>query len=93
MIFKNAIFGNTQYVTVCEFGTGTIKMVQSKPKDGTVNLYLKTQEPEPIGLVQEHSYKSIDDMKPEVVLMFKNIESLNAVILTLQELKEGLQTK
>lgn len=90
MIYKRARFGNVDNVTVCEFGTGDIEMVQANYDNGAVCLCLKTQKQGEIGRVEEHGYKNTDDMQPQVVLMFARVESVAAVIISLEEIRQKM---
>lgn len=90
MIFRDAIFGKTEGVTVMEFGTGDILMINSKDKkSGHTALAFKTRDtPKPIGYTEDLSIGTYDEMKPEVVMVFRKKESIQATIEMLQELKE-----
>ena len=93
MIYKNAKVGSVTGVTVCEMGFGGVTMVPSNPQPNTpVSLLIKSQNPPtPIGVKMTCEEKTSDEYKPELVLMFHNEESIDAVISSLQDCKEVLR--
>lgn len=91
MIIKNTKFGEVEYVTVCEFGTGDIEMTPTLKTNGRVFLAMKTtDEPHEIGIKRDGGYATTNDLKPEIVLSFDKIESIDAVISSLLDCKEEL---
>ena len=95
MIVKNAIFGKTENVTVCEMGTGDVWMLGSeKDKEGSVVLALKTVlDPQPINVKRKTKVKSFDEMAPELVFIFSKVESIDSLIGQLEDIKEQMQKK
>lgn len=89
MITKNAKFGETTNVVVCEMGTGDVWMVGSeKGKKGETMLAMKTVlEPKPINIIEKASVESFDEMKPELVFIFHKTESIDSLINMLQDCK------
>lgn len=91
MINKNATFGKTENVVVCELGTGDVWMVGSeKGNNGEVILALKTTEPREINVKENSEVCSYDEMKPEIVFIFNKVESLDALIGMLQDCREEM---
>ena len=89
MITKNAQFGKTTDVVVCEMGTGDVWMVGSeKGENGETMLAMKTVlEPRPINVIEKASVESFDEMKPELVFIFNKTESIDSVINMLLDCK------
>jgi len=86
MITKNATFGKTENTVVCELGIGDVWMLGSKKgENGEVVLALKTTEPREINVKENASVDSYDEMQPEIVFIFNKIESLDALIGSLQD--------
>ena len=92
MIHKKANFGNTNGIMVCEFGEGTIGMIGSeKASDGYVALAFKGwDESHPINVIEKHPYKNLDEMVPELVFIFSNVESIDSLISMLNDCKADL---
>ncbi len=92
MITKNARFGNTENVTVCEMGTGDVHMLGSlKDDDNEVSLAFRTvPDPQPINVKTKTSIKSFDEMKPELVFIFSKVESIDSLIGQLEDCKAQL---
>jgi hypothetical protein len=89
MITKNAKFGNTENIMVCEMGTGDVWMLGSKKgKKGETVLAMKTVTvPRPINVVLKASVESFDEMKPELVFVFNKVESIDSFINMLKDCK------
>ena len=95
MINKNCIYGKVTGVTVAEFGTGDIEMNGSeKDKNGSVHLAFKTVEtPGIIGKKVKSTYKTFDEMQPEIVFIFNKIESIDSVINMLKDCRKDFKKK
>jgi hypothetical protein len=89
MITKNAKFGETTNVVVCEMGTGDVWMVGSeKGQNGETMLAMKTvPEPRPINVNEKAGVESFDEMKPELVFIFNKVESIDSFINMLLDCK------
>jgi len=89
MITKDAQFGNTKNVVVCEMGTGDVWMLGSeKGKNGETVLAMKTvDEPRPINVIEKASVETFDEMKPQLVFVFNKVESIDSFINMLQNCK------
>lgn len=89
MITKNAQFGETTDVVVCEMGTGDVWMVGSeKGENGETIMAMKTVlEPRPINVIEKASVESFDEMKPELVFIFNKVESIDSFINMLLDCK------
>jgi hypothetical protein len=94
MIHKDATFGKTKNVTLLEFGTGDILMTGSRKSDeGITVVAMKTMnKPMPINVRFDSRYKTFNEMQPEVVLVFKEIESIDSLISALQNTKIEMQS-
>jgi len=91
MIIKNAVYGKTQNVTICELGSGDVWMLGSKKGEkGEVVLALKTTEPREINVKENAEVGSYDEMQPEIVFIFNKIESLDALIGSLQDCRNEM---
>ena len=73
MIYKNATWSEVENMTIAEFGNGTI-LIGSSEDAATKNklLIMKQSEPRPIGEDCNEEYKSTDEFKPDLVVVFKN---------------------
>jgi len=82
MITKDAQFGNTKNVVVCEMGTGDVWMLGSeKGKNGETVLAMKTvDEPRPINVIEKASVETFYEMQPELVFIFNKVESIDGFI-------------
>lgn len=89
MIHKNATYGQTKNIMVCEMGTGDVWMIGSeKGENGETVLAMKTvSEPRPINVIEKPSVKSFDEMQPELVFVFNKVESIDSFINMLQGCK------
>lgn len=95
MIYKNTIFHDVEYVTVVEFGKGTVVVGGAIAKDGSqasVLLKSSTKINLPIGseLGVNSSTKEFD---PEVVLYFESPESIDVLQETLNKCRKALILK
>lgn len=89
MIQKRVKYFKVEDVTVVKYGYGTIKMTPAENTDnGIKSLLLKSHEARPIGSVEKNTAKNSDEWEPEVVISFKNKESLHALIDSLKEVEE-----
>ena len=95
MITKNATFGETQNVVVCEFGSGDVWMVGSELGENqeTVLGFKTVKESKQINKLVETSIKSYDEMKPELVFIFNEVDSIDCLISMLGELKKEMLPK
>lgn len=93
MIHKNANFGNTKNIMVCEMGIGDVWMVGSvKGENGETVLAMKTiAEPKPINVIENASVNSFDEMEPELVFIFNKIESIDSLINMLKDCKSEME--
>ncbi len=93
MITKNANYGKTKNVTVLELGTGDCKMAHSKFQNNEVHLAFKTTEPNPINVALEPYPKgtTMNDIQPELVFIFRKIESIDAVIYMLNSCRKEFE--
>lgn len=82
----------TEKETIVQLGYGTVRIRQAGTKQKDAFLGFKTQEPEKIGSYITHNLKEEPSSlgEPEVVLAFKNVESLDVVIEELQFLKQEI---
>ena len=87
MITKNATYGQTKNVMVCEMGTGDVWMLGSeKGEKGETVLAMKTvAEPRPINVIEKASVETFDEMQPELVFIFNKIESIDSFINMLKD--------
>lgn len=89
MIYLDASIGEVKNVTVLEFGKGDIHMyLGANSKEGRVDLYFKNGEVEEIGVGQAHEHMTIEELNPQIVMLFKKVESIDALITRLNEAKE-----
>jgi hypothetical protein len=89
MITKDAQFGNTKDVVVCEMGTGDVWMLGSeRGENGVTVLAMKTvDKPNPINVIEKASVDTFDEMKPQLVFVFNKVESIDCFINMLQGCK------
>jgi len=87
MIHKNIKYGNVEYVTVIEFGKGTLSIVDAE-NDEHLSILIKTKEYSPIGEVTGNETSS-DEFKPEIAIVFNNKESFDVFL----EFVENIKTK
>lgn len=90
MIHKSHHYGGLPDVTLVEFGSGTVTVGIGLNTDH-VSLLLKTQEAREIGqTIKVSEGATSDDYKPEVVMAFHNVESLDVVLDFLQKIRQEL---
>lgn len=89
MIYKKIDFAKTKDVTVLEFGKGDIKVQPASGVDYE-SLMFKTSKPYPIGTNHKSKGKNSDWFKPEVVMIFPNINSIDVVIERLNIVRKNL---
>lgn len=88
MIIQNATYGSTENVTVAEFGTGDIHMMGSeKAIDGSIHLGFRTSEPKPINVIVPMEPTSYDELKPQIMFIFRKEESIDSLINMLIDCK------
>jgi hypothetical protein len=89
MIHKNATFGQTKNIMVCEMGTGDVWMLGSeKGENGETVLAMRTvAEPRPINVIEKASVETFDEMQPELVFIFNKVESIDSFINMLRDCK------
>jgi hypothetical protein len=90
MIRKNVKVGNVK-CDVIDFGFGSVSMQPGYFEDEkSPTLMLKTNtEPREIGEQNsEWIGKNSDDYQPEIAMIFKNEESLNALIESLEDCRD-----
>lgn len=90
MITNNSTYGATENVTVAEMGTGDVHMMGSeKAEDGSVHLGFRTvSEPQPINVIVPMEAKSYDELKPQIVFIFRKEESIDSLINMLIDCKK-----
>lgn len=94
MIIKNVKYSETEGVTVANFGNGTIQMTVGTTHDKQYHvLFLKSQTPHEIGSTKEHGFRDSDDMEPDVALQFSNVESLDAFMSSLEEVRDQFKAQ
>jgi len=90
MIIKDVLYGETDGVMLVEFGNGTVHLFNGG-KNGVCDVMLKSGKPLPLGKIDtKKNYKgklTANKLKPEVVLRFTNIESVDVFIDQLNDLK------
>ena len=86
MIKKNLQYGKTEDVTVLYFGNGNISMVAGN-SDKTPVLLLKSHTKREIGSTEKHGHIDSDGYTPEIAIHFSNIESLHALLDSLDEVR------
>ena len=74
MITEKTNYGNINGVTVVEFGKGTLSVTNGINPKGHKSLLIKQSEFSPIGEKGDF-HETSDDFKPEIVIVFHNIES------------------
>jgi len=80
--------------TIAIFGEGKIQMINTgifeNNEDGKeVHLLLKYQnEPQEMNKKSKHGFKTIQEVNPEIVLIFKNTECVDSLIAQLQDVKK-----
>ncbi len=93
MIHLNATIGTLTNQIVAEFGIGDISMIVV---GNSLNPYsavcLRTQEPQEIGSKSEHSCETLEEIKPQITLLFSKVESIDVLVETLLEAKELLES-
>lgn len=67
-------FGKVQDVVIAQFGKGTIEVVFAEKKEFKCLLLKSRAEPAEIGELMQ-KYKTSDDFKPEIAIVFHNRES------------------
>ena len=90
MIFLNAQFNTHKPVVVMEFGNGDIHLARLTEEDRKGNLLTASNGIKmPIG--KETEYNKFQSGTPKIFMIFNNIESIDAVILILTELKDNFK--
>lgn len=93
MIHYNQKYFDTEGVTILEFGKGTISVCPSaSEKDKEVYILFRTTEAGKIGDDNGLFLKGMtaNDVKPEVMLSFPKVESIDVVIDALVQAKNDL---
>ena len=90
MITKNATYGKVENVTIAELGTGDCHMVSSAKQNGEVHLTFRTTEPHPINedLPPIENGVTFDDLKPEIVFIFRKLESIDSLMNMLKNCRD-----
>lgn len=85
---------NMAKVATIEFGYGSVHLIGGCKEFEDENigvLYMDTQEPQPVG--EKKAYKQPEltrDCDHEVLMTFENIESIDALIASLQDVKKTM---
>lgn len=80
MIRKNAQFGTIRVQSLAEFGKGDIQVIDAKG-DNYAAVLFRNDIPHKIGDTDPSTAGiTTDQFKPEIVLLFDNIESIDVVI-------------
>lgn len=91
MIHLNSTVGEVKGIAVAEFGAGDISLIiGGKTNDRLVYVMLSNQEAREVGKVEQHNYTNVNDIKPQMMFIFSNPNSIDVVISRLQEAKECL---
>lgn len=93
MIKKNENYGISEDVTIAEFGMGDIIVAEGHIEGESVGvLLMANDEPNEIGTDHPpREGKTTDELKQDIIMIFKNIESLDVVIGALERVKEKMQ--
>lgn len=84
MITKKQKFGKHE-VTLLEFGNGTIHVQSAMHKEGFSSVLFKTADPTPIGTEHETKGMTSDEYNPEVVMVFRDKDSIDVVVEKLKQ--------
>ena len=81
MIHKNATVGELNSIYHIELGKGDVQVnVAQWPSEGAVSLTFKQDvESHPIGTGHNHAGTTTDEVEPNALISFSNIESLEVV--------------
>jgi hypothetical protein len=94
MIHKDIMFGNIQVQSLLEFGNGTIAVMPAQLADpkSSVIMFKSESEPNPINkdMPEYAKGKTSDEIKPEVVMVFTNPESVDTLMWALKKIKRQL---
>ena len=88
-MIRKTNFGKLENILVLEFGKGTIQ-VQPASGEGYECLMFKSDDENPIGTEHQTKGKNSDWFKPEVVMTFTNLESLQVVMNALETVKNEM---
>lgn len=90
MIHKNIKFGKTKGVTWVQTGTGDVISTRSlKSPKGRMILAFTNGKKGPIGVPRDETFENWDELKPQLIFEFSSIESIDALILALNDCKKG----
>lgn len=95
-MIKTENFGRHLQTKIVEFGTGDVLMTRTTfESEGTIGLLIGNHEQRKVGeITTEYNGKSSDDLpNVEVVLAFKNPQSVGALIHSLMEVQKELFDK
>jgi len=87
MIRKAISYGKTKRVTVLEFGSGTIQIIPSKGFMHNSILCKQSKYRKVGDKISAKKLNNSDDFKPQVVLAFENIESVDVLLESLSEMR------
>jgi hypothetical protein len=91
MIHQNMKLGETDNMTVLQFGTGDIGIVEALNKENTSLVMFSNIRPRKIGSKILIKAKTLDDLKPQVIMIFDSIESIDTVMRSLRRAKKRLK--
>ena len=92
MILKNVQFAKTKNATVLDFGEGDIHIATAKQKDDKYTCVLfRNIKKGKIGRGVKPKPATSDDMKPEIVMIFRKTESIEVVLDALKKAKKDLK--
>jgi hypothetical protein len=92
MIHNNENYAGTIVPTLLAFGKGDIAVMPAISSDGYAQVMFKNDEPHQIN-VEVPGYpvgKILNDIEPEVMMVFDKVESIEVVIWALEKAKIDL---
>ena len=91
MFRKSEQYGAVKEVAIAEFGKGTLSIVSSKG-DGYEGILIKNSPKNEIGATGVKSNNS-DEYKPELAIVFHNVEGFNVFLEAVMQVKEEFNKK
>jgi len=88
MVFKNAQIGETKGITLIELGKGDVQVAYVQSKEGKyVGIGFVNDKPQPIGTQHNTVGTTTDYSKPDALLTFTKVESIEVVEEALKKAK------
>ena len=92
MVIKNAQIGETKGITLIELGKGDVQVAYVVSKeDKYVGIEFMNDKPSPIGTKHGTAGTTTDDSRPEAILTFTDIASIEVVERALAKAKVKLR--